>query len=94
MAEQKVNEVQSVQVNIPAIYCNGFALALLNADVSMFLQTDGQPIAKLNMSFTTAKTLVTLLGDLTGYLEKATGREIMTTQEVTAGPEKIQRPGT
>ena len=96
MAEQKSQDIgnvgqQHVHVNIPAHYVNGFALSLSNADISMLMMLDGQPIAKMNMSFTTAKTVVKLLTGLIENLEKVTERKIMTTDEVGQGLEKLSR---
>ena len=97
MAEQKMQVTgvagqQQVHSNIPAHYLNGFSLTLSNADISMLMMLDGQPIAKANMSFTTAKTFVKLLKDLLDNLEKVTGHDIMTTDQVGQGLEKLARP--
>ena len=78
------------QVAIPALYFNGFALNLAASDVSLLALLDGQPQMRLSMSFTTAKTLSSLLTELIGKLEAATGRDIMKADEVSAGLQKLE----
>lgn len=80
-------------VQIPTFYFNGFQLGLSNADVSGLLLLDNEPTLKLNMSYTTAKTLVTKLQDIIDTLERVTGREIMTTEDAGKGLESLQAPG-
>lgn len=72
---------------IQQIYFNGFQIGISNADVGILGLLDNQPIVKLNVSYTVAKTLVVKLGQLVTQLEKATGREIMTTDDVGKGLE-------
>lgn len=74
---------------IPAYYFNGFALGMSNSDVNTILMLDGQPLVKLNMSFTMAKTLVKLLGDAMAHLERVTGREIMRTDQIAEGLQQL-----
>lgn len=54
----------------------------------MLIMTGNQPIAALNMSYTTAKSLYRQLSGVIQSLEEATGRKIMTTEEVGQGLEK------
>jgi hypothetical protein len=68
-------------------YFNGFQLGLSNADVNAILLLDNQPVLKLNMSYTVAKTLLVRLQEVVGILEKSTGREIMTTDDAGRGLE-------
>lgn len=75
---------------VPSIYFNGFSLNLANADMGALLLSDGRPVAKLNMSFTTAKTLAAMLSNLIDIFEKATQHNVMTTEEVTVGLQKIE----
>lgn len=79
----------SPPLDVPGAYFNGFQLGLSNSDVAMTLLSHGQPQSVATMSFTTAKTLYLALGQLIAALEKATGREIMTMDEIAKGLEKI-----
>src|SRR5580692_3758264 len=74
---------------IQNLYFNGFSLQLSNSDVSALLLVDGRPVARLNMSFTTTKTLNKQLTELIGNLEKVTGHVIMVTEDVEAGLKKL-----
>jgi len=56
----------------------------------LLLLLDGQPQAKLSMSFTTAKTLMAYLTEMMEKLEGATARKIMKTDEIEAGLKKLQ----
>jgi hypothetical protein len=76
-----------------SIYFNGFTLGLSNADINALLLLDGQPVARLNMSFTTAKTLIELLGELMNKLELVTEQKIMTTQQVGSGLQTLASKG-
>ena len=75
-----------------AFYFNGFTLNLSNSDVSALLTLDGQPTCKVNMSFTTAKTLRVRLSDLIEKLELVTDHNIMEANQVQTGLEKLQSP--
>ena len=70
---------------VPSFYFNGFQIGLSNADVGLLAMLDNQPVLKLNMSYTTAKTLFVKLAEVMGTLEKSTGREIMTTDDAGKG---------
>lgn len=72
-------------VSIPGIYFNGFANNLGDSDISSLLLLDGTPVAKLNMSFTTAKTFARYLSELVGTLESVTTHKIMISPEVAEG---------
>lgn len=75
---------------IPAVYFNGFQIGLSNADISALLMLDNEPALKINMSYTTAKTLHTKLGEMVSTLERVTGREIMTTEDTAQGLETLK----
>ena len=72
---------------VTQIYINGFQLGLTNADVALVGVLDNEPVIKINMSYTIAKTLVVKLGDIMATLEKSTGREIITTEDAGVGLE-------
>jgi hypothetical protein len=67
--------------DLPAIYFNGFALSIGNADVGIFLERNGEPVAMLNASFTSAKPLALKLNGLIQRIEES-GNTIMTTDNV------------
>jgi hypothetical protein len=70
---------------VPASYFNGFLLNLSNADVGLLTLLDNQPVLKVNMSYTVAKTLMLRLQEAIETLEKSTGRKIMTTDDAGEG---------
>ncbi|MCA1654553.1 MAG: hypothetical protein ABR588_00390 [Sphingomicrobium sp.] len=76
---------------IPQVYFNGFQLGLSNADISLVLLLDNQPILKMNMSYTVGKTVLVKLQDMVALLESTTGREIMTTDDAGRGLEGAQQ---
>lgn len=78
---------------VPSVYFNGFSLGLSNADVNAMLVLDGHPVLRLNMSYTTAKTLHLRLKQVVDQLEQATSHAIMPTNEVEAGIRKLVGDG-
>lgn len=96
MSKEKDNsDLQGSQVSfnqlieIQSIYFNGFQLGLANSDINTILLQDGQPALRLNMSYTTAKTLLVHLQDIMGKLEEVTDHKIMTTMQVNEGLQKL-----
>ena len=75
------------QITIPNHYFNGFELSSSFSDMGVMLLLDGQPQARLSMSFTTAKTLATNLSSMIEAFERATSHNIMTMEEVRQGME-------
>ena len=76
------------QITIPHFYFNGLELNSTLSDMGMFLLLDGQPQARLSMSFTMAKTMSENLSKAVASFEKATNHQIMTMDEVKIGFEK------
>lgn len=76
-------------MEVQNLYFNGFGLGLGNSDINAILLQNGQPILRLNMSYTTAKTLLVHLQDIMGKLEEVTDHEIMTTMQVSEGLQKL-----
>lgn len=64
------------------IYANGFTLGHSNADAVLRLLLNGKPTVDVNMSFTLAKTLAELLGQLVRNLEKQANMDIKTTRQI------------
>jgi hypothetical protein len=60
------------------IYGNGFICFNSNADMVVIMQKNQKPIAIINLSYTTAKTLSEKLGHMVRDFEKTTGNTIMT----------------
>lgn len=87
MPEDMVQFAQSL--DLPQLYFNGFQIGLTNSDISLIMLCNGQPKSIASISFTTAKTLHIGLGEMITALEGATGRTIMTMQDIGEGLEKI-----
>ena len=68
---------------LPSFYFNGFINTMGSGDVMLLLTRDGVTVAKLNTSYTVAKTLSIKLQELISNLEMATHNTIMTTDEVS-----------
>ena len=75
-------------VTIPNHYVNGFEISNSLSDIGILLMLDGQPQARLSLSFTTAKTFARDLSAAVAVFEKATKHTIMTMDEVREGLEK------
>ena len=68
--------------DIPQLYANGFTNAFSNADVITVLERNNSPVAVLNMSYTTAKSLAYDLSRLIADFERKSEQTIMTTDVV------------
>lgn len=66
----------------PNVYANGFTVGASWSDVGCVLMLNGQHVANLNLSFTTAKTLAQELVRVLSELEEKTGHTIMTMGDV------------
>jgi hypothetical protein len=66
------------QITIPNHYFNGFEVSNSLSDMGILLLLDGQPQARLSLSFTTAKTLAETLSAAIKGFERATSHNIMT----------------
>lgn len=78
-------------LTVSQMYINGFQIGLSNADTALVGLLDNQPVVKLNMSYTVAKSLVVKLGQMMATFEKAVGREIMTTEDAGTGLEGVTK---
>ena len=81
--QEATSQVQNI--NIPLVYANGFVSNLGSSDISIILLVDASPALKLNLSYTSAKTLANMLVDVVETLEKATSKKIMDSKEVEIG---------
>lgn len=77
--------------DIEKIYFNGFSTSLGSGDVVIVLQRFGKPIKVLNASYTMVKTLSIKLGEIITTLERTTGNSIMTTDEINAKLQTLQK---
>ena len=74
---------------LPRFYANGFAIAQTNADVSVVLLTNGQPVGVLSMSYISAKNIVIQLGKSVEDFETAIGHKIKTIEEIGEAMRKV-----
>jgi len=72
---------------IPHVYFNGFSCAVGAGDVVVVLTRHEQAVATLNVSYTVAKTLAQNLSLAVSELERLTGNQIMTVDDIKS---KIQ----
>ncbi len=66
-----------LEADLPVMYANAFIVFLGQADIGLVLQTNGKETCILNMSYSTAKTLVEQLGNTLRNFEEKTGNPIM-----------------
>ena len=83
-AEQLVRE-EADQSSLPSVYCNGFEFATSLSDVSVVVQLNGKREQRLHMSFTTAKALMVGMQQLIAHIERVSGQEIPTMEQMNAG---------
>jgi hypothetical protein len=86
--EQRRQHEQIIQGAIlgpaPKFYINGYGFAQTAADLSVVLQLHSQPIGVVNMSYTTAKSLLVDLTTILEKFEKSTGDKIKTFAELNS----------
>lgn len=73
---------QSENQNIPEIYFNGFASNIGAGDIFIVLERNQSPVARLNISYSVAKTLALKLNGLIQTLENTTSHNIMTVDDI------------
>jgi hypothetical protein len=78
----------TLKSGVPKLYFNGFSIALTSGDITTSLELNGVPVALLSMSYTVAKTLSVKLGNVIATFEAASGREMLTTDEVNVALER------
>ena len=77
-AMQKMVQEAIASEQVVNLYGNGFVCLNSNADMIIIMQKNQRPIAVINLSYTTAKTLSEKLGQMVRDFEKTTGNTIMT----------------
>jgi|GEM_PF-2262218 len=70
--------------DLPNIYFNGFSHTVSTSDMLIILRRNDRPVAVLNASYTTAKTLSKKLAEMINELESRTNHEIMTVDDIAA----------
>jgi hypothetical protein len=78
----------SMPAPVPSVYFNGFEVNYSLSDMSMLLVLDGTPVVRLNLSFTTAKTLSAYLNSTVSEFERRTQHNIMSMDDVSSKLEK------
>lgn len=88
---ERVNEsnfaerVQSaLSAPVPHLYANGFVVSGTSSDIVTVLELNGSPVATLNLSFTSAKSLVVMLGGQIAQFEEFMQQEIKTSADIEA----------
>jgi hypothetical protein len=76
------------EIAIPNLYFNGFEIQSSLSDMGALLLLDGQPMARLSMSFTTAKTFAENLTNAIAAFEDATKNKVMTMETIRTGFER------
>ena len=74
--------------SIPEIHFNGFVNVLTSGDILIILQRNGKNVAKINASYTIAKTLGQKLMQIIADLEQRSGNTIMTSEEIMVTSEE------
>ncbi|MCG6552954.1 MAG: hypothetical protein L7F77_11540 [Candidatus Magnetominusculus sp. LBB02] len=64
--------------DIPKIYFNSASCVLHPGDISMVLEVNENPVAVINMSLTTAKSIAAVIGSMIADVEERTGSRVMT----------------
>ncbi len=77
--------------DIPQIYVNGFTNWIGNTDISTVLERNGSPVAVLNMSYTTAKSLAQKLSQLIVNFETVAQHTLMTTEVVDSALAQLEK---
>lgn len=85
-------KMESIILNptIPKIYANGFSIGFTASDAHIILQLNSIPIAVINLSIITAKTLQKSLTTTIGDFEKQTGIQFNDIFEIQEGLQKNQ----
>jgi hypothetical protein len=64
------------------MYANGFAIANTASDMSVILMLNGTPAGVLNLSYISAKSLISSLTQAVTEFEKAISQDVMTIEEI------------
>ena len=67
---------------VQKIYTNGFYNGVTLSDMFVVLQNTGAPVAVIQMSFNTAKTLAAKLSEMISSFESKSGTAVLTMGEV------------
>lgn len=78
----------------PRIYANTFLASMTSGDVLILLESNGSPVAVLNLSLTVAKTLGAALSGTISTIEARMERPIMTSSELEQALKAFVSPAT
>ncbi len=76
--------------NIPKFYMNGFNVGQSLSDIFVAMNLTGSVVGIINMSFTTAKTLMVALQEAIVKFEQQTGQELLTMHDVRERTQKVE----
>jgi hypothetical protein len=68
--------------DVPKLYMNGFVVGKSLSDMFIIAQTASKPLAMIQMSFTTAKTLAEDLSNLIQEFENQTGQKLLSMRDI------------
>jgi hypothetical protein len=75
----------------PRIYANGIGLALTGSDLILTLWCNGAVAAVVNLSFPTAQSLATDVGNVLADLSAGVGHPIPTPKDIQDGMARVQQ---
>ena len=84
--QETLNDLEAVLTSqdIPQLYVNGFTTVISNTDICTVLERNGSPVAVLNISYTTAKSLAQKLSQLIADFETIAQHPLMTIEDVNS----------
>ena len=77
---------------VPKFYTNGFVLGHSLVDITIILQLSQAPVAAINMSFTSMKTLHKNLEEIIAAVEKGLGHNLLDLTETNIKWQKNLNP--
>ncbi len=82
--ERKSNIESDFPISLPVIYTNAVLVTLTVSDIFLTITVNGQPTHLLNMSLTTAKTLVSNISKALDDFQEKTKTKVLDIKEVTS----------
>lgn len=77
-----VSAVTLPRTSIPAVYVNGFTVGFTLSEINVIMLLNDQPFQLVNMSFSTAKTLMEYLKNSLDNYEAKTHQKVLSMEEV------------
>ncbi|KWT91822.1 hypothetical protein [Candidatus Magnetominusculus xianensis] len=72
----------AIKAGVPQFYFNNAVVTLSSSDLLITIERNGAPVAIVNASFTTAKTLSIQIAECIKNLEEKTNIDIKTMEEI------------